>query len=69
MATEERFTRHYEERTVIDAGPEHVFAYADDPNNFSSHMNNSSWMMGGGSMKTETDERKGTKEHFSARTH
>lgn len=55
------YSRHYEDTVVLRAKPEDVFTYADDHKNFSSHMNNSSWMMGGGSMKTETDEGNGQK--------
>lgn len=50
--------RHYEEATLIHATPEKVFSFADDHTNFSSHMNKSSWMMGGGSMNTYADEKK-----------
>lgn len=56
---QERYTNHYENSTVITSTPESIFAYADNHNNFSSHMNQSSWMMGGGKMETETDEGKG----------
>lgn len=55
------FHRHYSEKTSVPASPEDVFAFADDHNNFSSHMNKSSWMMGGGKMKTEVDEGRGQK--------
>ena len=54
-------SRHYEENVLIPARPEEVFAYADDHANFSSHMNKSSWMMGGGKMETHIDEGKGQK--------
>ncbi len=50
--------RHYEESASLAASPEDVFAYADDHTNFSSHMNKSSWMMGGGSMNTHIDDKK-----------
>lgn len=53
--------RHYEENVLISTLPEKVFAYADDHRNFSSHMNKSSWMMGGGKMETKVDEGKGQK--------
>jgi hypothetical protein len=53
--------KHYEESVLIAASAEEVFAYADDHNNFSSHMNKSSWMMGGGKMETKIDEGKGQK--------
>lgn len=50
--------RHYENNAVIQASAEKVFAYADNHTNFSSHMNKSSWMMGGGSMNAHADEKK-----------
>ena len=55
------YSRHYEKSLVAKAVSETVFAYADDHRNFSSHMNRSSWMMGGGRMVTESDEGKGRK--------
>ena len=53
--------RHYEESSVIPAIAEKVFAYIDDHNKFSSHMNKSSLMMGGGKMETTVDEGMGQK--------
>lgn len=53
--------RHYEESALIPASADNIFALADDPANFSSHMNKSSWMMGGGKMETGTDDGKGQK--------
>ncbi len=53
--------RHYEENKVVSAPPSEVFAFADNPANFSSHMNKSSVMMGGSKMYTRTDEGKGQK--------
>lgn len=53
--------RHYEESITISASPIAVFTYADDHKNFSSHMNKSSWMMGGGKMETHVDEGNGQK--------
>lgn len=53
--------KHYEESELIEGFPESVFAYVDDHANFSSHMSESSWMMGGGKMKVETDEGHGQK--------
>ena len=50
--------QHFENSAIIPASAEKVFAFADNPANFSSHMNESSWMMGGGSMNTHTDEKK-----------
>ena len=55
------YSKHYEEEVVINNTPEHIFSYADDPMNFSSHMNKSSWMMGGGKMETKVDTDKGKK--------
>jgi hypothetical protein len=54
----ESYTRHYEESAEISSSPETVFSYADDHRNFSSHMSESSWMMGGGSMETRADDKK-----------
>lgn len=51
--------RHYEEILVLPASPERVFAFADDFRRFSSHMNESSWMMAGSTMTTKLDDREG----------
>ena len=51
-------SRHYEDSTTLPVSPERIFEYADNHANFSSHMNKSSWMMGGGSMNSHTDEKK-----------
>ena len=51
--------RHFEGSAFIDASPENVFAFVDDHSRFSSHMNESSWMMGGGRMSVELDGAKG----------
>ncbi len=56
-----REIRHYEDSTTVSAPPEEVFNYVDDHANFSSHMNKSSWMMGGGKMDTQVDEGRGQK--------
>ena len=48
--------RHYEDKVLLNAPSDEVFEFADNHANFSSHMSKSSWMMGGGSMKTEIDE-------------
>lgn len=52
---------HYDDNILVLASPAQVFDYADDHTNFSSHMNKSSWMMGGGKMEIETDDGKGQK--------
>lgn len=59
METNKKFSRHYKESVLVKAKPESVFEYADNPMNFSSHMNQPSGMMAGGSMKTEVDEGRG----------
>jgi hypothetical protein len=51
--------RHVESSAFIDTSPEKVFAFIDDHARFSSHMNESSWMMGGGRMAVELDEARG----------
>jgi|SRR3990172_1269660 len=53
--------RHYEESTFISASPEKLFAYVDDHKRFSSHMSQSSWMMGGGKMDIAVDKDNGQK--------
>ncbi len=53
------YQRHYEESALINARAKDVFAYVDDHSRLSSHMSQSSWMMGGGRMKTETDKSRG----------
>jgi len=47
--------RHYEESAHISASVERVFDYVDDHARFSSHMNQSSWMMGGARMDIQAD--------------
>src|SRR3990167_5569759 len=53
-----KIMEHYEDSVFIPAFPKELFAYADNHKNFSSHMNKSSWMMGGGSMNTQADSKK-----------
>ena len=53
------YQRHYEEQVTINAKPEEVFVFVDDHSNLSSHMNQSSWMMGGSKMETKIDAGKG----------
>ena len=53
--------QHYEESSIIPATSEKIFTYIDDHTRFSSHMNKSSWMMGGGKMETTVDEGRGQK--------
>ncbi len=51
--------KHYEASVTINAPAEDLFAYVDDHARFSSHMSQSSWMMGGGSMEVSVDEGRG----------
>lgn len=55
----EKLSRHFENNLIIPAFVEDIFVYADDHKYFSSHMNKSSWMMGGGRMETQVDEANG----------
>lgn len=55
------YTRHYEDSALIPASPAELFAYVDDHRRFSSHMSQSSWMMGGGRMDVSVDEGRGQK--------
>lgn len=55
------YERHYEDNRLIPAGAEEVFAFIDDHASFSSHMNESSWMTGGGKMTTSIDAGRGQK--------
>ena len=52
-------TRHHESHRFVAVVPAEVFSFIDDHSRFSSHMSESSWMMGGGSMSVELDEAKG----------
>jgi len=47
---------HDESSALVSASPERVFALIDDHERLASHMSQSSWRMGGGSMKTILDE-------------
>ncbi|HCE31378.1 MAG: hypothetical protein UT54_C0067G0015 [Candidatus Daviesbacteria bacterium GW2011_GWB1_39_5] len=55
------YSHHYQEAALIQASPNDAFNFIDDHNAFSSHMNKSSWMMGGGKMETQVDEGNGQK--------
>ena len=50
---------HRERSQFVAATPSQVFAFVDDHSRLSSHMEKSSWMMGGGRMSIETDDAKG----------
>lgn len=51
--------RHAEASARINAPIERVFAYLNDHARLSSHMSQSSWMMGGGRMDVSVDEGRG----------
>ena len=53
------FSHHCEDAADLRATPSELFAFVDDHQRFSSHMNESSWMMGGAKMTTRVDEGKG----------
>ncbi len=50
---------HYERSQDVEATAEVVFDFIDDREQFSAHMGQSSWMMGGGTMTVDMDERRG----------
>jgi hypothetical protein len=52
-------THHYESSAFVTAAVEKAFEWLDDHTHLSSHMSESSWMMGGGRMTIELDERRG----------
>jgi Polyketide cyclase / dehydrase and lipid transport len=47
--------KHHEESALINAIPDELFAYLDDPARLGAHMSKPSWRMGGGSMRYEVD--------------
>ena len=53
------FSDHFEARALVASPADRLFAYADDPARFSSHMSESSWMMGGSRMQIELDAGRG----------
>jgi hypothetical protein len=46
---------HYEDSAFVNASSPVLFDYVDDHERLSSHMSESSWMMGHGRMKVEVD--------------
>jgi hypothetical protein len=52
---------HHESKGFVQASVEQVFAHLDDHTRLTSHMNKSSWKMGGGRMETVLDEGQGQK--------
>ena len=55
------FDRHFENQVLITTSAVDLFAFVDDHVRLASHMNKSSWMMGGGRMATEVDSGLGQK--------
>jgi len=53
------FAHHEEAAADVGAAPTQVFAFLDDHRRVSAHMESSSLMMAGSSMRVETDERRG----------
>ena len=49
------YERHYKNSVSVPAEAIKLFAFIDDHARLSSHMNKSSWMMGGGKMETSID--------------
>jgi len=58
-------TYHYESSAIVRSPVDQAFAYIDDHTRLSSHMSESSWMMGGGRMEVELDEGRGGFYPFS----
>lgn len=54
-------THHYESHAIVCAPADRVFAHIDDHSQLSSHMSESSWMMGGGRMQIDLDDGRGQK--------
>lgn len=60
LQSEPKVRRWRHERSAFIRAPvEAVFAYVDDPTRLSSHMNQSSWRMGGGRMAMALDAGQG----------
>ena len=53
------YPHHYEATGLIRASASRLFAHVDDHARLSSHMSESSWMMGGGKMQIELDAARG----------
>jgi len=49
------YKRHHQDSKLIPADAMEVFVFIDDHTRLSSHMNKSSWMMGGGRVDTLVD--------------
>ena len=58
---ETMLTHRYETSAMVRAPADRVFAHVDDHARLSSHMSESSWMLGGGRMEIELDADRGKK--------
>lgn len=56
-----KLPHHYTESLIVSVSPQNLFAFVDNHANLSSHMGQSSLMMGGGNMVTEIDKGMGQK--------
>ena len=54
-----RMAHYFESAAFVPASTAAVFAYVDDHQRLSSHMSQSSWMMGGGRMDLQLDAGRG----------
>ena len=55
---------HREATAVVAASPLEVFAFLDDHQRLSAHMEKPSLMMAGATMKTEIDSQRDIKRHL-----
>ena len=55
------YDNHFENQVPISVNRNEIFAFVDDHKNLATHMNKSTWMMGGGHMRTEVDSGQGQK--------
>ena len=62
-------TRHYAAEGLVRGPIDRVFAYVDDHSRLSSHMSQSSWLMGGGRMEVQFDEGLGQQTGSKIRLH
>jgi hypothetical protein len=61
MERERVLNYRYESRSIVRAPADQVFAGLDDHARLSSHMSESTWMMGGGQMEIGLDDGRGQK--------
>ena len=61
------YSYHYEASAIVCAPPQVLFDHLDNHARLSRHMSESSWMMGGGSMRIDLDAAKGQRVGSSIR--